>query len=48
MERYAARNPGTPLFVRPVYDGDSWRPVELDHAILTEQGLRVERFSNDA
>jgi hypothetical protein len=46
MERYAAHHPGTPLFVRPVYDTDSWTPAELDHAILTSQGLHFERFSN--
>jgi hypothetical protein len=48
MERYAARNHGTPLFVRPVYDVGSWTPTELDYAILTGQGLRFERLSNRA
>jgi hypothetical protein len=48
MERYAARNPGTPLLVRPVYDAGNWTPADLDHAILTSQGLRFERFSNRA
>jgi len=46
MERYAARNPGTPLLVRPVYDAGNWTPADLDHAILTSQGLWFERFSN--
>jgi catechol 2,3-dioxygenase-like lactoylglutathione lyase family enzyme len=46
MERYAAGNPRTPLFVRPIYDTDTWTPTELDHAILTRDGLRFERFSN--
>ncbi len=46
MERYVARNPGTPLLVRPVYDASSWTPADLDHAILASQGLRFERFSN--
>jgi hypothetical protein len=46
MERYAARNPGTPLLVRPLYDADSWTPADLDYAILTSQGLQFERFSN--
>jgi hypothetical protein len=46
MERHAAVNPGTPLFVRPIYDGDDWTPVEVEHALLTNRGLRFERFSN--
>jgi hypothetical protein len=39
MERYAAHHPGTPLFMRPVYDARSWAPAEVDHAILTSQGF---------
>jgi hypothetical protein len=46
VERYAANHPGTPLFVRPLYDSESWVPVALDQAILTSQGLQVERFAN--
>jgi hypothetical protein len=46
MERYAARHPGTPLFVRPIYRDDSWRPSVLEFGLLTEDNLRVERFSN--
>jgi hypothetical protein len=46
MERYAAHHPGTPLFIRPVYDARSWTPAEIDHAILTSRGLEFERFSN--
>ncbi len=46
LERYAARHPGTPLFVRPIYDGDTWIPAELDLAVLTETGLRYGRFTN--
>jgi hypothetical protein len=46
MERYAERHPGTPLFVRPIYDSSSWTPAALDLAILMETGLRAERFSN--
>lgn len=47
LERYAARHPGTPLFVRPIYDGASWVTAELDFAVLTETGLRYDRFAND-
>lgn len=46
LERYAARHPGTPLFLRPIYDGDTWIPTELDFAVLTETGLRYDRFTN--
>lgn len=46
MERYAERHPGTPLFVCPIYDADSWTPTALDFAILPDTGLRAERFSN--
>jgi hypothetical protein len=46
MERFAERHPGTPLFVCPIYDANSWTPAALDFAILTDTGLRAERFSN--
>lgn len=46
MERYAALHPGTPLLVRPIYEGDGWTPAEIEHALLTSRGLRFERFSN--
>jgi len=46
MERYAGQYPGTPLFVRPIYDSSSWTPAALDLAILTDTGVRAERFSN--
>lgn len=48
IERYAERHPGTPLFVRPIYDSSSWTPAALDLAILMDTGLRAERFSNQA
>jgi mRNA-degrading endonuclease toxin of MazEF toxin-antitoxin module len=31
-----------------VYDTNSWTPAALDFAILTDTGLRAERFSNRA
>ncbi|HEX3434511.1 MAG TPA: hypothetical protein VHT25_10670 [Solirubrobacteraceae bacterium] len=46
MERYAARHPGTPLFLRPIYDSARWTPAELDFGILKPPELRLERFSN--
>lgn len=46
MENYAARHPGTPLFVRPIYDGPSWRPVALDYGLLLPERLWSERFLN--
>jgi len=46
LERYATRHPGTPLFVRPIYRDDSWRPSVLEFGLITEGTLRVERFSN--
>jgi hypothetical protein len=48
MERYAERHPGTPLFVRPIYDANTWTPAALDLAILMKTGLRAEHFSNRA
>ena len=48
IERYAAGNPGTPLFVRPTYAGDEWTPAALDYGVLTGEGLWVERFVNVA
>lgn len=46
LERYAARNPGTPLFVRPLYDGPAWTPAALELGLLIDGALRVERVSN--
>ena len=48
MERYAERHPGTPLFVRPIYDANTWTPAALDLAILMKTRLRAEHFSNRA
>jgi hypothetical protein len=47
MEAYLARNPGTPLFVRPIYAGPSWRPAALDYGVLNAAELWSERFVND-
>lgn len=46
MERYAALHPGTPLLVRPLYEGDGWAPAEIEHALLSSGGLRFARFAN--
>ena len=46
LERYAARNPGTPLFVRPIYHDDSWRPSALEFGLISEGTFTVERFIN--
>lgn len=46
MENYAARHPGTPLFVRPVYGDSSWRPVALELGLLAGERLWFERFAN--
>ena len=46
MENYAARHPGTPLFVRPVYADSSWRPLALELALLAGERLWFECFSN--
>jgi hypothetical protein len=47
MEAYVARNPGTPLFVRPIYAGPSWSPAALDYGLLNGRELWSERFVND-
>lgn len=47
LEREAAANPGTPLFVRPIYRDTSWVPSELEYGLLRPEGLLVERFRND-
>jgi hypothetical protein len=47
MEDYAARHPGTPLFVRPVYGDSSWRPMAVELGLLVDERLWYERFSNE-
>jgi hypothetical protein len=39
MEGYAARHPGTPLFVRPVYGDSSWRPMAVELGLLVDERL---------
>jgi hypothetical protein len=46
MEKYAARHPGTSLFVRPIYTGPSWKPASLDYGLLVGARLWSERFVN--
>jgi hypothetical protein len=46
METYASTHPGTPLFVRPIYDGPSWQPAAIDYALLLPERLWSERFTN--
>jgi len=33
MERYAAEDPGTFCFIRPIYRSSSWVPSELEYGI---------------
>ena len=46
LEDYAARHPGTPVFVRPVYGDSSWRAAALELGLLIGERLWSERFSN--
>lgn len=46
LERYAARHPGSGIFVRPIYLDRGWVPAVLEHGVLTGEGLRVERVGN--
>lgn len=47
LERLVAREPGTGVFVRAVYDDPSDIPVRLDYVAVTPNGLvRVKRFCN--
>jgi hypothetical protein len=34
MEQYAADNPGTFCFVRPIYEGTSWTPSSIEYGIF--------------
>jgi hypothetical protein len=47
MEDHAARNPGTPLFVRPVYGDSSWQPESIEVGLLVDESLWFERLSNE-
>ncbi|MCW2993637.1 MAG: hypothetical protein JWQ18_1132 [Conexibacter sp.] len=46
LERETVARPGTPLLVRPTYDGDSWVPEYIDYCIVVDGQLRAERFHN--
>lgn len=37
MESHAARHPGTPLFVHPVYRDSTWRPVTIELGLLVRR-----------
>jgi hypothetical protein len=47
IERLAAAEPGTPLFVRPLYHDLSWTPVGFDYGVVLDKSLRVERFRDE-
>lgn len=47
MENYAARHPGTPLFMRPLYRDLGWRPAAVELGLLVDAGLWCECFSNE-
>jgi DNA/RNA non-specific endonuclease len=34
LETEAAENPGTFCFIRPIYSGTSWRPVEVEYGLF--------------
>jgi hypothetical protein len=46
MERETVARAGTPLFVRPLYDGPGWTPTLIDYGVLVEGRLWWERFEN--
>lgn len=46
MEKHAARHPGAPLFVCPVYDGPGWEPAWLEYGLVVDGRLWFERFAN--
>jgi hypothetical protein len=46
MERHAIEHPGTPLFVRPLYEDVAWVPAYIDFGLLVGDRLRCERFRN--
>ena len=46
MERRAAQNAGTLLFVRPIYTDASWIPTWLEFGITVGATLEVETFDN--
>ena len=46
MERQTIEHPGTPLFLRPLYDDDSWVPATIDYGVLIDARLWKETFEN--
>jgi len=46
MEREIIAKPGTPLFVRPLYEDGSWVPTLIDYGMLIDRRLWWERFHN--
>lgn len=48
MERFAARNPGTFCFIRPVYAGSGWVPAELEYGLYRPPAFTFwgNRFPN--
>jgi len=46
MERHCAQHPGTPYFIRSLYDDDSDRPTAFDVGVRESGGWWIERFAN--
>jgi hypothetical protein len=46
IERQIIEHPGTPLFVRPLYDDGTWVPVLIEYGVLSDAQLWRERFEN--
>jgi hypothetical protein len=46
LEQMTIATPGTPLLVRPTYDGERWVPEHIDYCVVVAGCLRVERFRN--
>ncbi len=47
MERYCEQNPGTYLFARPAYTGQSAHPAALEFGVLKQDGeFWVRLFQN--
>lgn len=46
MERYCAQHPGTPYFIRPIYDDESDRPSRFDVGVRQSGSWRLETLLN--
>lgn len=46
METYCARNPGTFMFSRPIYDDATFWPAFLEFGVLRDGVLEIEAFDN--